>query len=317
MAVYTQISDTLLKEYLSAYDVGEATSFKGIAEGIENSNYLLQTTTEKFILTIYEKRADPENLPYYLTLMKSLAEQGIKSPLPIEDRKGLALKTLKGKPCCMISFLNGVSSDFPNDRQSYNCGKVMAEMHKALSDFPETVENTLSVSGWLELFKGRAEQADALHPGAGAFIANQLAYLQDQWPSTLPRGTIHADLFPDNVLFSGDEVSGVIDFYFACTDIWAYDLAISLTAWCFDSENCFLPENATAMIAGYQSVRPLETEEKDNLVLLCQGASMRFYLTRLFDWYVDTTDALVKKKNPQVYLERLQHFTREGLSYGK
>lgn len=311
MAVYTKVSAKALGAFLKDYDAGKAVSFKGIAEGVENSNYLLETTEMRAILTLYEKRADPADLPYYLDIMSHLAAKGVQSPEPIQDKQGQALKKLAGRPACMISFLTGVSTETPNSNQAFAVGELLATLHESLMDFPQKRPNSLSIDSWQQMIDAARDAATATDSPFAALhreAESECKSLMQHWPQDLPTGTIHADLFPDNILLTGDSVTGVIDFYFACTDALAYDLAVTLTAWCFDVHQTYLPNLAAAMIKGYESVRPLTATEKTALPLLCRGSCMRFMLTRLTDWFVDTGTAVVHKKDPRDYQARLRHF---------
>ncbi|NVJ96764.1 MAG: homoserine kinase [Alphaproteobacteria bacterium] len=306
MAVYTQVDDQTLAEFLAGYDVGEATSFKGIAEGVENSNYLLETTKGRYILTLYEKRANPEDLPYFLNMMEHLAEHGIPSPLPIHDREGKALQMLAGRPACLISFLTGVSVHHTTENQCAALGAMLADMHKVGQSFGTTRPNDLSLAGWQELAEKTAARADEVQVGLANEISTEIAFLAANWPKNLPEGTIHADLFPDNVLFTGDKITGVIDFYFGCTDMLAYDLAVCLNAWCFDEEHKFVPGRAKRLIEMYDAHRSLSPAEIEALPLLARGAALRFLLTRLYDWLNPVAGAVVNPKDPLDYLKRLK-----------
>ncbi|NVJ70009.1 MAG: homoserine kinase [Alphaproteobacteria bacterium] len=306
MAVYTKVDDQTLNAFLANYDVGEAVSFKGIAEGVENSNYLLETTKSRYILTLYEKRANPEELPYFLNLMEHLEANGIPSPLPIRDKTGKALQKLAGKPACLISFLSGVSVDYPTEMQCAALGAMLAEMHKAGQSFTESRANDLSLDGWKSLAKKTQNRADEVAPGLASEITQEIASLSENWPQGLPSGTIHADLFPDNVLFTGNSITGVIDFYFGCTDMLAYDLAVCINAWCFDQDHNFMPAHAKRLVEMYDAHRPISAAEITALPLLCRGAAMRFLLTRLYDWLNPVEGAVVTPKNPLDYLKRLK-----------
>ena len=306
MAVYTQVDNQTLTEFLSKYNVGTATSFKGIAEGVENSNYLLETTEAQFILTLYEKRANPADLPYFLNLMEHLASKGLPAPLPIHDKSGTALQKLAGKPACMISFLKGVSVDHTSPAHCAELGLTLAKMHKALADYDVTRKNELSLNGWKDLFEQVRAGADTVEPGLEKLISDELDYLTEQWPENLPTGTIHADLFPDNVLFTGEKITGVIDFYFGCTDMLVYDLAICLNAWCFDEEHEFVATKAKRMVEMYDIERKLNPAEIDSLPILCRGAALRFLLTRLYDWLNPVEGAVVRPKKPSEYIKKLK-----------
>ncbi len=312
MAVYTEVSDEELEAFVAGYDIGEVTSFKGIAEGVENSNYLLQTDRGQYILTLYEKRTKPEDLPFFLDLMEHLAARGLACPTPLHGRDGAALRSLCGRPAAMVSFLNGMSARRLGLNHCAALGGAMAEMHLAGADFAQSRRNDLSVAGWRPLFDLEKHRADEVKPGLAAFIAAELDALEQNWPTTLPSGLIHADLFPDNVFFHGDKVSGIIDFYFACTDALAYDIAICLNAWCFEPDGSFNATKARLMLNGYRKVRPLSAEELQALPLLARGAAMRFLLTRLYDWVNTPAGALVKRKDPLEYYRKLRF--HQGIS---
>ena len=320
MAVYTNVSDDELAQFLTEYDLGEAIAFKGIAEGVENSNYYLETTTGRFILTLFEKRANPADLPYFIELKQHLAANGFSCPLPVAARDGEALRTLAGRPAVIVTFLQGLSPRVPNAPQCKELGLGLAKLHQAAADFQMERENSLGPDSWPIMWNGRAESADALQPGLADKITADLAAIATglSSDSALPRGTIHADLFPDNAFFLGDKFTGAIDFYFACTDALAYDLAVCVNAWAFESDGAFNYSKATNLIAGYESLRPLEPNEKQAFPLLCRGAALRFFLTRLIDWTDTPADALVKPKDPLAYADRLRfHRTAQSISdYG-
>tara|TARA_R110001599_G_scaffold3558_1_gene19615 strand:- start:2073 stop:3059 length:987 start_codon:yes stop_codon:yes gene_type:complete len=314
MAVYTQVSDEALAAFLAEYDLGKPLAFKGIAEGVENSNYYLETTTGRYILTLFEKRVKADDLPYFIGLKLHLAAKGYPCPEPIMGKDGTALRMLEGRPAVIISFLEGLSPRRPNIAQCRALGEGLGRMHVALSDFPMTRENALGPASWPRLWKGREAGADALQDGLAALVTADLDDIAQADPDALPlpRGTIHADLFPDNAFFLGDNFSGAIDFYFACTDALVYDLAVCLNAWAFEDgmagESSGLQYNfskGAALIAGYESVRPLEPVERDALPVLARGAALRFFLTRLVDWTDTPEGALVKPKNPLEYAGRL------------
>ena len=306
MAVYTEVSDEELEEFLSQYDLGGLVSFKGIAEGVENSNYLLGTGTGTYILTLYEKRVHRGDLPYFLGLMEHLAGQGIACPTPIRGGDGKALRELCSRPAAIISFLEGV---WPRRVQPRHCallGDTMARMHLAGASFEDERANALSVEGWRRLFLQVEARADEVRPDLAQEIAAELAHLEAHWPRDLPAGIIHADLFPDNVFFLADELSGLIDFYFACNDFFAYDLAICLNAWCFETDRSFNITKARQMLSAYREVRPFSDAELDALPLLARGSALRFLLTRLYDWLNHPDGAWVKPKDPLEYLQKLK-----------
>lgn len=306
MAVYTEVSDEELESFVAEYDIGAVTGCKGIAEGVENSNYLLQTDRGSFILTLYEKRVNPDDLPFFIDLMEHLARQGLACPTPLAGRDGKTLRTLCGRPAAIISFLQGL---WPRKIQAFHCaplGRAMAEMHLAGLSFGKSRANSLGQSGWRPLFELERHRADSVKPGLAAQLDAELAHLERVWPQNLPSGIIHADLFPDNVFFKGAAVSGLIDFYFACTDFLAYDIAICLNAWCFEAGGEFNATKARNLLTGYQQVRPLSPAEFESLPILCRGAAMRFLLTRLYDWLNTPAGAFVKRKDPLEYEHKLR-----------
>jgi homoserine kinase type II len=306
MAVYTEVDDGELSGFIGRYDVGELTSYKGIAEGVENSNYLVHTTGGSFILTLYEKRVDPADLPFFLGLMHHLAAAGIPCPTPVETRDGTALGRLAGRPAALITFLEGMWIRRPRNRHCAELGSALAAMHIAAAGFEGTRHNALSRDAWRALFEQCRAHADTVHAGLAAELDRELDALSSHWPRNLPTGVIHADLFPDNVFFLGDRLSGIIDFYFACTDAFAYDIAICLNAWCFEIDGSFNITKARALLSAYEAKRPLNEAEFDALPLLARGSAMRFLLTRLYDWVNTPGDALVKRKDPIEYLKKLR-----------
>lgn len=312
MAVYTEVSDEALTAFLSAYGIGTLLSCKGIAEGVENTNYFLHTTGGSYILTLYEKRVRLGDLPFFLNLMEHLAARGLACPQPIRNRDGVALGELCGRPAVIVSFLEGVSVKRPGVDHCRALGRALAGLHAAGTDFGMRRDNNLSVSSWAPLFAGAEAQADTVSPGLAARVRADLAVLEAGWPGGLPSGVIHADLFTDNVFFIGDDLSGLIDFYFACTDAFAYDLAICLNAWCFDADGRFHRDMGAALIAGYEAVRPLTQAEVAALPILCRGAALRFLLTRLVDWLNVPKGALVQPKDPLEYDRRLVFHRQAG-----
>jgi homoserine kinase type II len=318
MAVYTDISEIELAAFLRDYTIGELLSYKGIAEGVENSNFLLHTTSGYFILTLYEKRVAKGDLPFFLGLMTHLASRGLNCPLPVKNKKGEALSTLGGRPAAIISFLEGVWPRKPNAAHCAGVGQALAKMHLAGRDFPMVRGNALSVSGWRPLYASFRSRAEEVAPGLSAIIEQELDHLEANWPADLPRGIIHADLFPDNVFFLGDALSGLIDFYFACNDAFAYDIAAALNAWCFETDHAFNATKGQALLKGYQSARTLTGSERQALPLLARGAALRFLLTRAYDWLHTASDALVSRKDPQEYLRRLRFHRgiRSASEYG-
>ena len=311
MAVYTHVPAEAMAAFLARYDCGELVSAKGIAEGVENSNYLVDTTTGRFILTLYEKRVAAGDLPFFMALLDHLAGKGLPVPPAIKDRDGVAIQELGGRPACLIKFLPGVSLSHPTPAQAMAAGRAMAEMHRAVEDFPLTRENTMGFDHWAPLFERCGHDLDTISPGLYDDLGFQLDAVRSSWRDDLamPRGVIHADLFPDNVLMRGDTVSGLIDFYFACTDFRAYDLAVAHSAWTFDASGS-RPDWAIgdALIAGYQQVVPLQPVERAELVNLARGACIRFLLSRAWDWLNTPADALVTRKDPMAYWRRLKSY---------
>ncbi len=318
MAVYTELADEELTALLAQYDLGQALSLKGIAEGVENTNYLLETTAGRYILTIYEKRVARADLPFFMAVMEHLAAAGLPCPRPALTRAGSPLAEVRAKACAVIGFLSGLSPKRPSAAQCASVGRALAQMHSALATTAQSRPNTLGPADWEALVRPRLAQAEALRPGLRQAVAADLDAVNKAWPQGLPRGVIHADLFPDNVLFTGDTVSGLIDFYFACSDFLAYDLAVCLNAWCFEGDRSFNLTKGQRMIAGYESVRPLTPGERDALPILARGAALRFFSTRLADWSATPEGALVKPKHPLEYADRLAfHARANGFSdYG-
>ena len=306
MAVYTEVSDDELEAFLAGYDLGSPLSCKGIAEGVENSNFMLETERGRYILTLYEKRTRREDLPFFLGLMEHLSERGVSCPLPVHGRDGQALREMCGRPAALVTFLNGMSARRIAVGHCAELGAALAAMHLAGRDFTLTRPNALSLAGWRKLVDDTAARADEVRPGLAADVAAELAALQAAWPTDLPSGVIHADLFPDNVFFRGDALSGLIDFYFACNDFLAYDVAICLNAWCFEPDGPFNATKARALLSGYERVRRSSEAERDALPLLCRGSALRFLLTRLFDWLNHPPGAFVRPKDPLEYARKLR-----------
>ena len=306
MAVYTDVTDSELEEFLKAYDLGRLLALKGIAEGVENSNFLLHTEAGYFILTLYEKRVAEADLPFFIGLMDHLAERGIACPLPVKGRDGTALHRLAGRPAAIISFLEGIWVRRPKAGHCQALGAAMAQMHLAGRDFPIHRANALSLASWRPLFDTSRGRADTVEVGLADYISAELDDLEAGWPDNLAGGVIHADLFPDNVFFLNDELSGLIDFYFACNDMFAYDIAVCLNAWCFEADNSFNVTKARALMVGYESIRKLARDERDALPVLARGAALRFLLTRLYDWLTVPQGALVTPKDPLEYVRKLR-----------
>ncbi len=305
MAVYTDITDAELAKLLADFDLGAPVAFKGIAEGVENSNFLLETETGRFIMTVYEKRVSEADLPFFLGLMQWLAQHGYSCPTPVADRSGEILKRVRGKPCAIVSFLRGLSARRPTAAQCREAGAGLAGLHLAAAGFEGTRANTLGQDAWAPMFASLRGDAENLKPGLAATIEADLELIAAGWPTDLPAGVIHADYFPDNVFFRGAEFAGTIDFYFACADALAYDVAIALNAWCFEPDGSFNITSARAFVGGYESRRPLQDAERAALPILAHGAAMRFFLTRLHDWGATPAGALVRPKDPLEYERKL------------
>ena len=318
MAVYTDVPTEALAAFLAGYDLGELKSYKGIAEGVENSNFLVHAGAGYYILTLYEKRVAAGDVPFFLALMEHLHSRGITCPQPVKTKKGETLGTLCGRPAAIVTFLDGMWMRRPDASHCAAVGEALARMHLAGADFAGQRRNALSVDGWRPLFEQAAERADGVQQGLRAAIDDELAQLENAWPRGLPTGVIHADLFPDNVFFLSDKLSGLIDFYFACTDTLAYDVAICLNAWCFEPDHSYNITKGQSLLNAYIKTRPLSQAELDALPLLARGAALRFLLTRLVDWLNVPPGALVKPKDPIEYFRKLRFHqkTRSAGDYG-
>lgn len=318
VAVYTEVSDEALAAFLRDYDIGGAVAFRGIAEGVENSNFSLRTTSGDYILTLYEKRVDPAELPWFLGLMAHLAAGGITCPQPVRGRDGQALRMLAGRHAAITTFLPGV---WPRRVRPEHCapvGEALARLHLAGAGYAPRRANALGPVGWRPLLERAIDGADDVQAGLGVFLSGALDGILAGWPSGLPVGHIHADLFPDNVFFLDGRLSGLIDFYFAATDLLAYDVAVCLNAWCFEPDFQFNVTKARALLRAYQTVRPMSEAEIAALPVLCQGAAIRFALTRLYDWINTPAGALVTRKDPMEYVARLRFHlaARDAHAYG-
>lgn len=306
MAVYTEVGDDELEPFIASYGLGRVLSCKGIAEGVENTNYLVDTERGRFILTLFEKRTRQEDLPFFIGLMEHLAARGINCPLPVHSTNGEVLRTVAGRPAVLVTFLDGVWHRKPEAVHCHAVGRALAGMHIAGRDFALKRKNGLGPGDWRPLFDRFKDHADDIAPGLRAVIASELETLEAQWPHGLPDGVVHADLFQDNVFFVGDRLSGLIDFYFACNDALAYDVAICINAWGFDTAHQFDPKRCHALLEGYNTVRPLSDAETAALPLLARGSALRFLLTRAYDWINTPPTALVQRKDPGEYLTKLR-----------
>ncbi|MFC5066688.1 homoserine kinase [Flaviflagellibacter deserti] len=318
MAVYTEVREDDLAGFVRGYDIGAHLSCKGIAEGVENSNFLLRTEAGTYILTLYEKRVRKDDLPFFLRLMEHCAEHGIACPLPLKNRQGQILGELAGRPAAIVTFLDGISRKRPAVEHCAQVGDSLARLHNVAWEFPMCRDNALSIAGWHALAATADGRADEVREGLGETIRDELAFLDAAWPKGLPHGVIHADLFPDNVLFLDGRAPGLIDFYFACNDLLAYDLAICLNAWCFEPDNSYNATKGRALISAYNAARPLTAEEIAALPTLARGSALRFLLTRLVDWLSVPPGALVKPHDPLEYWRKLRfHQTVKSIAdYG-
>lgn len=306
MAVYTDVSFEELELFLERYNIGAPRVFKGIAEGVSNSNYFLQTDQAPYILTLYEKRTEADELPFFLGLMEHLAAAGLTCPTPVHAIDGSTTGTLNGRAAAILTFLEGVSLRRPSAEHCSVAGSALATLHAKGANFSKKRENTLGLAGWKSLAAECAPDADTVASDLKALIETELEYLSANWPTELPQGIIHADFFPDNVLFVNKQVSGIIDFYFACFDAFSLDLAVALNAWCFEADGSYNVTKGQALFSGYQSIRALEQTERDALPTLCRGAALRFLLTRLYDWLNHPAEAFVTPKNPGEFVRRLR-----------
>jgi homoserine kinase type II len=309
MAVYTHVSAEEMVELLSLYDVGTLISAKGIAEGVENSNYLLETTRSRYFLTLYEKRVNADDLPYFLGLLDHLADKGNRVPRAIAARNGTQLQTVAGRPACLIEYLSGVSVSHPTAKQARSVGAALGALHTSLTDFAPTRPNTLGPEGWFALADRCGDALDDIKPGLKDRVSVECAFLRARWPADLPHATVHADLFPDNVLMVDDEVTGLIDFYFACTEVRAWDVAVTHAAWAFEAEGTgYNAAVGDALLDGYRSRFGLSDAEEAAFAILARGACLRFLLTRAWDWLNTPAGALVNRKDPVAFLNRLEHY---------
>ena len=306
MAVYTDVVAEELGAFLTGYDLGDLLAYKGIAEGVENSNFLVHTTRGYFILTLYERRVAAEDVPFFLALMEHLHARGISCPQPVKNKRGEMLGRIAGRPAALVTFLDGMWIRRPSPAHCGALGEALARLHLAGLDFKHGRANALSVNGWRSLYESCSERANEVQPDLKRFLAAELSHLENAWPSKLPQGVIHADLFPDNVFFLGNKLSGLIDFYFACTDTLAYDVAICLNAWCFESDHSYNVTKGRNLLQAYAQVRKLSDEERGALPLLARGAALRFLLTRLVDWFDVPPGALVRPKDPFEYYRKLR-----------
>ena len=309
MAVYTKLSENNLKDFFSKYNLGKLLTYKGIKEGIENTNYFIQTEKGKFVLTLYEKRVDEKDLPFFISLMKNLFDNKFPSPEPIINKNGNYISEISGKKAAVISFLEGSSKKNLNPNDCYEIGVNTAKMHLITKNLKGKRENKLSIKSWGKIYNKVKGDCSKIHPNLTNVIEKNLVEIEKSWPKSIPTGIIHADLFQDNIFFKGNKLSGIIDYYFSCNDFYAFEIAICLNALCFEGEKENLSFNVTKakkFIDGYSGLRKLDEEEKTSLKILCQGAAIRFLLTRVFDYLNLIEGAIVKIKDPVEYLKRLE-----------
>lgn len=306
MAVYTPVEARAAETFAARFGLGPVTALTGILEGVENTNYKLSTETGTYVLTLFERRVHEDDLPYFLGLMTHLAERNIPCPVPIKETDGAAFASLKGKPAAILSFLPGSAPTVLDPATCRVVGRLLASIHLEARDFPLSRPNDLSLSGWRAWFERCGGTVDRIRPGLQDMIGRELDFLEEHWPHDLPSGVVHADLFPDNIFMRDSRVSGVIDFYFAANDLLAYDLAVCLNAWCFDEDDRLNRQRSEALVAGYESLRPLSKVERSALPILCRGAAVRFFVTRAYDWQNTAETAHVRPKDPLEFADKLQ-----------
>ena len=309
MAVYTKISEKELDDFFSKYNLGKLLGHKGIKEGIENTNYFINTEKGNFILTVYEKRVEEKDLPFFISLMRNLFDKNFPSPKPIINKNGNYISEISGKKAAVVSFLDGSAKRILNPNDCYEIGINSAKLHLITKDLAGKRENKLSINSWRKIYNKVKKDCSKIHPNLISVIEKNLDEIEKNWPKDIPSGIIHADLFPDNIFFKNNKLSGIIDFYFSCNDFYAFEIAICLNALCFEGKNENLSFNVTKakkFIDGYSSIRKLTEKEKESLKILSQGAAIRFLLTRVFDYLNLTEGAIVKIKDPIEYLKRLE-----------
>ena len=317
MAVYTHLTSAEIARLLDRYDVGALRSAKGIAEGVSNSNWLVETEQDgaarRFILTVFEARTEAKDLPFFLGLLDHLAAKGQPVPRTIHTRDDERMIAVRGKSAALIEFLPGISIDEPTEAEARAVGAALAGLHRAARDFAPVRASSLAIPTCVKMLREEAGRFEDIDPRLGAILPDCGARIEAAWPAGLPEGTIHADLFPDNVLFVDGRVTGLIDFYFACTGTLAFDLAVTHAAWSFTlADNAFRPEISASLIAGYESIRPLSGEERAALPVLAQGACLRFVATRVVDWFATPSDGLVRRKDPMQFAHRLAFYRAQG-----
>jgi len=306
MAVYTKLEHQEVRQFLEQYNINNFKDYKGITEGVENTNYLIKTSEQDYILTIYEKRVDENDLPFFIKLLSYLSENKFPCPKPIANKNNEKINRIKNKNAALVTFLNGQSKNKITSEECFEIGKITAQLHEITKKFDINRKNNLSIENWESIFEKTIKQKIDLDESIIKKTKNYLNFLKDKWPKNLPQGIIHADLFPDNIFFTNNKVSGIIDFYFACNDFFAYEIAICINSLCFDNNSTFNMTKAKNLIDGYTSIRNLSEDEKKYLPILSMGAAMRFFLTRLYDFYHTDNKANVKIKDPFEYLKKIE-----------
>jgi homoserine kinase type II len=306
MAVYTKLEHQEVRQFLEQYNINNFKDYKGITEGVENTNYLIKTSEQDYILTIYEKRVDENDLPFFIKLLSYLSENKFPCPKPIANKNNEKINRIKNKNAALVTFLNGQSKNKITSEECFEIGKITAQLHEITKKFDINRKNNLSIENWESIFEKTIKHKIDLDESIIKKTKNYLNFLKDKWPKNLPQGIIHADLFPDNIFFTNNKVSGIIDFYFACNDFFAYEIAICINSLCFDNNSTFNMTKAKNLIDGYTSIRTLSEDEKKYLPILSMGAAMRFFLTRLYDFYHTDNKADVKIKDPFEYLKKIE-----------
>ncbi len=306
MAVYTKLEHQEVRQFLEQYNINNFKDYKGITEGVENTNYLIKTSEQDYILTIYEKRVDENDLPFFIKLLSYLSENKFPCPKPIANKNNEKINRIKNKNAALVTFLNGQSKNKITSEECFEIGKITAQLHEITKKFDINRKNNLSIENWESIFEKTIKQKIDLDESIIKKTKNYLNFLKDKWPKNLAQGIIHADLFPDNIFFTNNKVSGIIDFYFACNDFFAYEIAICINSLCFDNNSTFNMTKAKNLIDGYTSIRTLSEDEKKYLPILSMGAAMRFFLTRLYDFYHTDNKADVKIKDPFEYLKKIE-----------
>ena len=306
MAVYTKLAHQEVEQFLEQYNINNFKDYKGITEGVENTNYFINTLEQDYILTIYEKRVDENDLPFFINLLSDLSKNKFPCPKPIANKKNQKINKIKNKNASLVTFLNGQSKNKITSEECFEIGKITAQLHEITKKFNVNRKNSLSIENWQNIFEKTIKQKIDLDKTIIKKTNNYLNFLKNNWPKNLPQGIIHADLFPDNIFFTNNKVSGIIDFYFACNDFFAYEIAICINSICFDNNSTFNMTKAKNLIDGYSSIRTLSEEEKKFLPILSMGAAMRFFLTRLHDFYHTDNKADVKIKDPFEYFKKIE-----------